>query len=110
MPRISDKLSINNPTLDRRFKLTEKARENIRELYFDKSYTIRGIAKLYAKICSRRTIQFVLFPNRVEVVKARAKELKRWKKYNKKEIHTPAMRKHRAYKKELYEKGLIGKV
>lgn|SRR5574343_374910 len=107
MPRISDTISINNKTLDKRYKLTDKDRENIKNLYYIEHCTIRGIAKLYQKICSRRLIQLVIFPERAQVIARRAQEVKRWKKYNVKEIHTPAMRKHRAYKNKLYKQGLL---
>ena len=105
MPRISDKVTINNRSLDRRVKITEQDKKKIREWYFEKRFTIRGIAKLVP--FSRRSIQFILFPERMEKVQERAKEIKRWSKYNKKEIHTPAMRRHRAYKKQLWLEGKI---
>lgn len=50
---------------------------------------------------SRRSIQFILYPERLARVKARAIEVKRWEAYNTKEIRKPVMQKHRAYIRKL---------
>jgi hypothetical protein len=52
-------------------------------------------------------VQFILFPERAQAVKDRAKEVKRWEKGNLKENHTPAMQKHRAKKKLLLKTGQV---
>ncbi len=106
MPYKSEKLKLKR-SLDLRVKLTEAHKKEILRLYHEERLPIRGIARVYPQI-SRRSIQFVLFPERAEKVQERAKELKRWKKYNKKEHHTPTMKKYRRRKQELYKKGLLG--
>lgn len=64
---------------------------------------VREIARIFEGKCSRRMIQFVIFPERLEVVKKRQIEKKAWEVGNHKDIHTPAMQKHRAKLKELYK-------
>lgn len=103
MPYLSDKIKLPR-SLDRRVKITGQEKKEIRQLHGKLS--IRSIARKYPHI-SRRSIQFILFPTRLEVVKQRAIEVKRWTKGNKKEFHTPAMRKYRAYKHRVYTQGLI---
>lgn len=104
MPVLIDELKI--PTEhDGRRKITGEQRQEIRRLYEIECKSIREITRVVG--CSRRSVQFILFPERAQVVKNRAKEVKRWEPYNKKEVHTPAMRKHRAKKRDLLARGLI---
>lgn len=92
--------------LDGRRKITDEQKQAVRRLYEFEGKGIREITRTVA--ISRRSVQFILFPERAQAVKDRAKELKRWEKYNKKEYHTPAIRKHRAKKRLLLKQGLIG--
>lgn len=104
MPTIIDIVKI--PTqLDGRRKITDEQRQEIRRLYEIEQRSIHHIARTTG--VSKRSVQFILFPERAEVVRQRAKEVKRWEAGNKKEKHTPAMQKHRAKKKDLIAKGLI---
>lgn len=120
MPRISDRLSINNELLDRRIKLTHAQKQEILQKYYfnkimviesglHKSVSQRSLAKEYS--VSRRTIQFILDPKkRINNYQARVKRGgskyyydngirgEKWNQY---------MRKHRQYKKELYKLNLI---
>lgn len=79
---------------DGRRHITDEDKDYIRALH-KQGEPIREIARIFEGICSRRSIQLVLFPERYERIKARAKEVKRWTPYNTKEYHTPAMRKYR---------------
>lgn len=79
---------------DGRRKLTDEDREYIKQLH-KRGEPVREIARIMAGVCSRRTVQFVLFPERLERVKARAKEVKRGEPYNTKDIRLEVMRKHR---------------
>ena len=81
------------PDKDRRRKLTPEDKERIKALY-KSGITIRGIAKEYKLKCCRRTIQFVLFPERLKKVNFPGK----WKKYYSKEYNTIKVREHRNYK------------
>ena len=80
---------------DGRRKLQDEDREYIKQLH-KQGESIHGIARIFQGICSKRTVQFVLYPERLERVKARAKEVKRWEPYNTKELRKGVMRKYRA--------------
>lgn len=81
--------------LDHRRKLTDEDKEDIRRLYNIEHYTIRQIAREYEKVCSRRLIQYVIFPERLEVVRNRQIKNKSWIKYYDKEKRKEYMRTHR---------------
>lgn len=103
MPRKSDTTAINNKTLDRRVKLTEEDKQELIKL--KEKVSQREAAKMYG--VSRRTVQFIWFPEKLEENKKRRAERGGSKQYYDREKHNEAMREHRAYKKELKEKGLI---
>lgn len=97
---------IKIPTqLDGRRKISDEQKQHVLRLYHFEGKGLREITRLVG--ISRRSVQFILFPERLAVVKARAIEVKRWEKGNKKEYHTPAMQKYRAKKKDLLAKGLV---
>lgn len=91
---------------DKRRRITDEDRQEIRRLH-GRGEPIREIARIMEGVCSRRSIQFILFPERLERVKARAIEVKRWQAYNVKELHTPAQRKVRQHIREVH--GLTAK-
>lgn len=105
MPYKSEKIIISNTKHDKRCKLTQLDREKIVEL----------IGLLSCNECARqfgvskRTIQFIWYPERLERNKLKREERGGWKQYydtNKNnEYHTT----HRHYKQDLYLKGQIGK-
>lgn len=88
---------------DRRRKLTEEDRKEIKELYEVKKLGIREISRIFEKVCSRRLIQFVLFPHRLKELQERNKDNEHWKKYHKKEESTKAVRNWRNYKYNLFK-------
>lgn len=90
---------------DGRRKITDEQKQEVRRLHEIEGLAIREITRRVD--ISRRSVQFILFPERAEAVKARAKEVKRWEKYNTPEYHTPYMRNHRAKKRLLLKKKLI---
>lgn len=119
MPRISDKITINNPELDRRVKLLPEQKEEIRKRWkkhvfkatnnlIGEAISQRSLAREYG--VSRRTIIFVLYPERrVSNYQTRVKRGGSpiyYRKYGK-ESWRKTMKNHRDYKKELYQKGLI---
>lgn len=90
---------------DGRRKISDEQKQVVRRLYEIEGKSIRFI---YREVgISRRSVQFILFPERAQAVKDRAKEVKRWTKYNQAEYHTPAMRNHRNKKKLLLKNGLV---
>jgi len=84
--------------LDKRRKLTDEEREMVKFLY-QNGISIRRIAKIFEHKVSRRTIQFILFPERLE----RQYDYKRERNwdYNRKR-HTKAVKKYRRHLKEIY--------
>jgi hypothetical protein len=91
---------------DRRVKLTEDDKQNIISLYTVNGWGVREIARWYEGKCSRRLIQFILFPERAEVAR---ENFKRWRKENpiKKEVWRRDMKEHRRYKVKLQASGVL---
>lgn len=86
---------------DRRYKLTEADIVRIRELHA-MGYPIREIARMMEGVCSRRTIQLTIYPERREKMRENARL---WRlengntlqRYGRKEW-SKTMREHRRYK------------
>lgn len=96
---------------DRRRKLSDSQREEIKDKYATGNYSIHSLAKEYN--VSRRLIQFTLFPERLERAKEIYKKNSAGGRYYNKEKNTIRKRNYRRYKqqvlkelKELKEKGL----
>lgn len=106
MPYKSEKIKLPRE-LDRRVKLTEEDKEIIRKLYKEERKGVREIARMYEHKCSRRLIQFVIFPERAEVAKRRMKE--HWREYSvvHKKKRKEAQKSLRRRKHELYKKGKL---
>jgi hypothetical protein len=60
--------------LDKRVKLKDKDRTDIKGLYFNEGLAIREIARIFEKKCCRRMIQFILFPERLKNARKNRKE------------------------------------
>jgi hypothetical protein len=81
---------------DARIKLSDEQKNDIKLLY-QQGCSVRGIARKYEGIVCKRTIQYILFPERLMKVKEHRKG---WiKEYNKNIIkngkHAQYMKKHR---------------
>lgn len=101
MPYKSEKIKLA-PEQDRRRKLTEEEKEEIRGIYKTGVCGQRPLAKQFG--VSRSTIQLIVNPNRAEKVKQRCKE--HWRDYRpSKEKWAATVREHRRYKHDLYTKG-----
>lgn len=70
-----DQIPINNPKFDKRVKLTDEQRESIRNEYALGGISQRGLEKKYD--VSRRLIQFVLSPEKLEKAKKDFSERRR---------------------------------
>jgi ribosomal protein L16/L10AE len=88
---------------DKRVKLTDQDRIEIRDLYAADVMSQRELAKAYG--VSRRLIVFVIYPERMEANYANRIANGGSKQYYVKEKHTIAMRTHRKHKQDLYLKG-----
>ena len=104
MPRKSENMRINNKKFDRRIKLTEQDRENIKSEH-RQGNSIHSLAKKYN--VSRRTIQFTLFSERKEKARQDYKERRKDGRYYNRDKHKEYMKNHRDYKHELYKDGKI---
>lgn len=104
MPSIVDKYSINNEKYDRRVKLTKADKEEIYEAYKQGLFSQRELASLFD--VSRRTIQFVISPEKLAENRQRRKEKGGWKQYYDKNRNTIEVREHRKYKKLLLDSGV----
>lgn len=101
MPHISDKIKLQ-PHQDRRRKLNEDQKEEIRKLYSSTMYSSRKLAEMYG--VSKSLILIIVNLSRAEGIKQRTKE--HWRDYRpSKEVWAKTMREHRAYKHSLYLKG-----
>lgn len=105
MPYTSEKIKLPR-TLDRRVKLTEEDKENITTRY-NNGEGIRAIARAYESLCSRRMIQFVLFPERLQKMTTKHIQEKSHLKYYDREKNTVSVRNTRNYKQGLYIKKKI---
>lgn len=100
MPYKSEKIKLSEYQ-DRRRKLTEDQKEEIRKIYASGVCGTRPLAKQYG--VSKSTIQLIVNPTRREAVKRRIKE--HWRDYYDTKKAVEAIRKTRKYKHELYLKG-----
>lgn len=105
MPRKTDQLAINNPTHDKRVKLTEENKTAIKSEYETGLFSINGLARKWK--VSKRLIQFTLFPERAEHAKKLYAQRRKDGRYYDKDKHTESVRLHRIHKKELFENGLL---
>ncbi|MEA3295817.1 MAG: hypothetical protein U9Q27_01575 [Patescibacteria group bacterium] len=108
MPSKIDKMTINNKSLDRRVRLSDDDRKKIKELFFDENYSKRKLANIFN--VSRRTIQFIISPEKLEENKKRRTERGGSKVYYDKNKHKNFMKSHRNYKKKLFNEGLIREI
>ena len=121
MPRISESIPINNELLDRRVKLTKAQKNEIVQKYkfgrlmaiaggLHPSVSTRSLAKEYR--VSKRTIQFILDPEKMKANYQRRVERGGSKYYYDNGIRGEKwrliMKNHRDYKEKLYKAGLIG--
>jgi DNA-binding XRE family transcriptional regulator len=106
MPSIVDNMTISDKTLDRRVKLSDNDKLLIKSLYDEGNTSQRKLARDFN--VSRRTIQFILDPEKQRRNYEKRLEKGGSKQYYDKDKNTESMRKHRAHKKDLLNKGLIG--
>ena len=102
MPRKTDTISLGSledKMLDRRRKLTPEQRAEIRLLHVEGKTSQRSLASMYG--VSRRTIQFIVSPEKLAQNKERRLERGGWRQYYDKTTHAEAVKEHRQYKKEV---------
>lgn len=103
MPYKSQKIKIAGTKYDRRIKLTPEQKE---EIFQNKDgLSQRALAKAYG--VSRRTIQFILHPKKLEENKKRREERGGWTQYYDPSTWPETMKEHRRYKQDLKLQGKI---
>ena len=101
MPYKSEKIKLA-PSQDRRRKLTEQQKEEIKKIYAQGNLGTRPIAKMFG--VSRSTIQVIVNPAIAQ--RHHDRMAKHWRDYRpSKEEWAETIREHRQYKHELYVKG-----
>lgn len=101
MPYKSEKIKLNE-LQDRRKRLTDKQREEIKELYGTGFYSLNDLAKRFC--VSKKTI--LLIVNKDSAEKARQYRKDHWKDWQRKgEEHNKAINNTRKYKQKLYKRG-----
>lgn len=103
MPYKSEKIIIAGGKHDRRCKLTEAQKTEI--IALRGTISQRQCAERFG--VSRRTIQFLWFPEKLVANKQARAARGGWKQYYDKSEWAETMREHRHYKQALYEEGLI---
>lgn len=104
MPQKFEKIPMG--AFDRRRKLSDEDREEIKNLR-ERGWSLRRIADSYG--VSRTLITMICSPDVAEKYKVARKNRSLDGRYKKtKEQRAEIMRKHREYKRKLFEDGLIG--
>jgi len=87
---------IYKPEQDGRRKILESEHEEVKAKYKSLK-SLRGVAKIYG--VDKRTIQFIVYPDRLEKLKEHNKQIKHYKKYYNTEARKLTMRKWRSKKR-----------
>lgn len=105
MPYKSEKIIIQGTNLDRRRRLTDSDKIEVKKMYASGNYSYNKIARFYK--VSKRLINFIVKPElhakNLEARRARGGS----KIYYDKNKNTIAVRKWRNYKQKLYKEGKI---
>ena len=103
MPYKSEKIKLKE-TQDRRRKLTEQQRKEIKDLYGTGCYSLNDLAKKFN--VSKKTILLIVNKDSAEKAKQYRKE--HWMEWKQtKEEHREAIKKTRHYKQSLYKEGKL---
>lgn len=103
MPYKSEKIKLKGMQ-DRRKRLTNKQREEIKELYGTGHYSLNDLAKRFD--VSKKTILLIVNENSAEKAKQYRKE--HWREWQRTgEEWNETVRKYRKYKQELYKEGKL---
>ena len=103
MPYKSEKIKLTG-LQDRRRRLTDKQRAEIKELYATGCYSLNGLAKQFN--VSKKSILLIVNEESAEKAKQYRKE--NWKQWQgTKEEHREAIKKTRKYKHQLYKDGKL---
>lgn len=103
MPYKSEKIKLKG-LQDRRKKLTDKQREEIKNLYSTGYYSLNGLAKRFN--VSKKTVLLIVNSDSAERAKQYRKE--HWREWQRTgEEHNEAIKNTRRYKYDLYKNGKL---
>lgn len=103
MPYKSQKIKLKG-LQDRRKKLTDEQREEIKSLYGTGCYSLNGLAKRFE--VSKKTVLLIVNEESAENAKRYRKE--HWREWQRTgEEWNEVVRNHRKYKNELYKEGKL---
>lgn len=103
MPYKSEKIKLQG-LQDRRKKLTDEQRAEIKELYSTGLYSLNDLAKKFN--VSKKSI--LLIVNEESAANAKQYRKEHWREWQRKgEEHNEAIKKTRKYKNELYKSGKL---
>lgn len=103
MPYKSEKIKLQG-LQDRRKRLTDEQRAEIRKLYETGLYSLNDLAKKFG--CSKKTV--LLIVNKESAAKAKQYRKEHWKEWQRKgQEHNEAIKKTRHYKHKLYVDGKL---
>lgn len=106
MPYKSEKMKLSE-TQDRRRKLTEAQKAEIKDLYSTGLYSLNKLAKRFD--VSKKTILLIVNPE--SAVKSKQYRKDNWKEWQRTgEEWNKIQREHRAYKNKLYKEGKLKEV
>ena len=106
MPYKSEKIKIEGTKLDRRRKLTESQKDDVRRLREEEGLSQRQLAAMFG--VSRRLITYILDPEKEKRSKAIQKQHRQEGRYKyTKEEWAEVMKEHRHYKEKLHKDGII---
>lgn len=103
MPYKSEKIKLQGMQ-DRRKRLTDEQREEIKDLYGTGFYSLNDLAKRFN--VSKKTILLIVNKNSAETAKQYRKD--HWQEWQRKgKEHNEAIMKTRKYKQQLYKEGKL---
>ena len=105
MPYKSEKIKIEFTKNDKRMKLTDEQREEIKKEYETSLISQRALAEKYK--VDRKTIYNILHPEKYQAKLEQYKQEKHSKQYYNKEKQKDYVKKYRHHKQDLYLKGEI---
>ena len=108
MPYKSEKIIIDHSQYDKRIRLTEQQKEEIRKEYKTGLATHRSLAEKYK--VSKKTIYNILNHEKYLKQLEQNKINKHSQKYYNKEKHKEYIKQHRRYKQKLYLNKIIGEL
>lgn len=106
MPYKSSRIKIEGTQYDRRRKLSEEDKENIRRIRKEDGFSYNRLAKMFG--ISKRLAMFICCPEKEQIAREQFKERRKDGRYAPtREERNEILKEHRHYKQQLYLEGKI---